>query len=209
MTEPSWIRPGEPATLLWHTGMARGRDGVHRYQIAGPAFDQPPPFPHFVLAPAERDGFAERLYRGEAGLDDLREFLSACVLARGEMIDDNEFLAASAEAPMLPVLDGWRPAPRPLLPYFADIGAFIPGSVPLYVTAEAHAAAQRASEAFAVAWVCEECGQADDAAVFLWTEHHADTVAVCCLIQNDVGVWTLRPRPFDFAREPATAGDPA
>ena len=209
MTEPTWIRPGDPATLLWHTGMARGRDGVPRYQIAGPVFDQPPPFPHFVLAPAEHDGFAGRLYRGAAGLAELREFLSACVLARGEMIDDNEFLAASAEAPVLPVADGWRSATRPMVPYLPDIGAFIPGGVPLYVTAAAHDAAQRAPETFAAAWVCEECGQADDAALFLWTERRPAAVRVCGVIQNDVGVWTVSFHPFDFAREPAPAGEPA
>jgi hypothetical protein len=105
---------------------------------------------------------------------------------------------------VLAVLDGWRDAPdRPALPYLADINAFMPASAPLYVTAEAHAAAQREPEQFSTAWVCDECGEAEDAGVFFWTAHRGSRVRVCFLIHNDAGVWTCRLHPFEFAKETA------
>ena len=87
------------------------------------------------------------------------------------------------------------------LPYLDDINAFMPAAAPLYVTAEAHAAAQREPEQFGTAWVCDECGEAEDAGVFLWTAHRGPRVRVCFLIHNDAGVWTCRLHPFEFAKE--------
>jgi hypothetical protein len=198
---PTWIAPGDTATLVWHTGAVRGADGVQRYQVSGPVFDQPPPSPYFLLAPAAREDFAATLYRGQGTLPALREFLADCVLARGGLVDATEFVAVAAEAPVLTVLDGWRTAAAsPRLPYLPDIGAFfLEGALPLHVTAEAHAAAQATPEVFQTAWVCEECGEAEDAGVFLWTAHHDGVVRVFLLIQNDAGVWSCALHPFEFA----------
>ena len=74
---------------------------------------------------------------------------------------------------------------------------------PLYVTAEAHAAARREPEQFATAWVCDECGEAEDAGIFLWTAHRRQAVRVCFLIHNDAGIWTCRLHPFEFSKETA------
>ena len=207
---PTWVRPGDAATLIWHNGMVEGRDRVRRYQVAGPVFDVAPASPYFLLAPVAREGFATALYRGQIALPDLRDFLNDCVLARGEMVDATEFVATSAETPVLPVLDGWRAVPdRPRLPYLREIEAFIPDELPLYVTAEAYAIAQRAPETFATAWVCDECGEAEDAAVFLWTAYRDESIRVCFLVQNDGGVWSCALHPFEFVRqgEPQPSGE--
>ena len=205
MTEPpSWIAPGDAATLVWYSGRGEGAGGVPQYQVAGPALDIPPASPHFLLAPVEREDFAALLYRGQAGLSELRGFLGHCLLARGHMSQSLDLVTASVETPVLPVLDAWRGAiARPLLPYLDDIGAFLPGERPLFVTSEAYAAAQQEPEQFATAWVCDECGEAEDAAAFLWTAHTGPSVRVCFLIQNDAGVWSCRLHPFEFLKEAA------
>jgi hypothetical protein len=201
---PAWIAPGDLATLVWYSGRGESAEGIALYQVAGPALDTPPASPFFLLAPLERGDFASRLYRGEAGLSDLRGFLGDCTLARGELILSLDRLAARAETPVLPVLDAWRAMPdRPLLPYLDDIGAFLPGERPLFVTPEACAAARQEPEQFGTAWVCDECGEAEDAAAFLWTAHAGPAVRVCFLIQNDAGVWSCRLHPFDFLKEAA------
>lgn len=207
MTDPpAWIQPGETATLIWYDA-AQGRpDGLRMYQIAGPVFESPPRSPYFLLAPVEQSEFSSRLYRGLVGLPELRQFLDRCVLAAGEMGESLDFITTRVETPALPVLDAWRAVPaRPLLRYLADITAFLPDDLPVYVTPEAYTAAQRAAESFATAWVCAECGQADDAAVFFWTVHRDDSVRVCFLIQNETGRWTCHLHPFEFARESACA----
>jgi len=201
---PRWIAPGDTATLLWYSGRGESPDGVPVYEIAGPAMELPPASPYFLLAPADRDDFAGRLYRGAVGVPELREFLSACVLARGELNPSLEWVAAPLSAQALPVIDGWRGlGERPVLSYLSDIGAFMPGDRPLFVTPEAHAAAQEAAEQFGTAWVCDECGEAEDAGVFLWTVRGEGTVRVCFLIHNDAGIWTCRLHPFEFDREAA------
>ena len=201
---PTWIAPGDAATLVWHSGRGEGAEGATVYLVAGPALDTPPPSPYFLLAPADRDEFAERLYRGEVDLDGLRNFLSDCVLARGEMSQSLDRIAVERETPVLDLLDAWRAeAAPPLLPYLDDISAFLPGERPLFVTPEAYAAARETPERFALAWVCEECGLAEDAAAFLWTAHAGETVRVCFLIQNDGGVWSCRLHPFEFSKEAA------
>jgi len=201
---PRWIAPGDTATLLWYSGRGESPDGVPVYEIAGPAMELPPASPYFLLAPADRDDFAGRLYRGAVGVPELREFLSACVLARGELNPSLEWVAAPLSAQALPVIDGWRGlGERPVLSYLSDIGAFMPGDRPLFVTPEAHAAAQEASEHFGTAWVCDECGEAEDAGVFLWTARGEDAVRVCFLIHNDAGIWSCRLHPFEFNREAA------
>ncbi len=201
---PRWIAPGDTATLLWYSGRGESPDGVPVYEIAGPAMELPPASPYFLLAPADRDDFAGRLYRGAVGVPELRDFLSACVLARGELNPSLEWVAAPLSSPALPVIDGWRGlGERPVLSYLSDIGAFMPGDRPLFVTPEAHAAAQEAAEQFGTAWVCDECGEAEDAGVFLWTARGEDVVRVCFLILNDAGIWSCRLHPFDFNREAA------
>jgi hypothetical protein len=52
---PTWIAPGDAATLVWHSGRGEGAEGAAVHLVAGPALDTPPPFPHFLLAPADRD----------------------------------------------------------------------------------------------------------------------------------------------------------
>jgi hypothetical protein len=201
---PAWIAPGDAATLVWYSGRGESAEGIAFYQVAGPALDTPPASPFFLLAPLERGDFASRLYRGEIGLSDLRGFLGDCTLARGELSESLDRLAARAETPVLPVLDAWRAMPdRPLLPYLDDIEAFLPGERPLFVTPEACAAARQEPEQFGTAWVCGECGEAEDAAAFLWTAHAGPAVRVCLLIQNDAGVWSCRLHPFDFLKEAA------
>jgi hypothetical protein len=205
---PTWLRPGDTATLLWGSAAGRHPDGSRLYDIAGPMLEVPPASPAFLLAPPAREDFAERVYRGRAGLDDLRDFLGACALVRGELLE-MELLLARDEVPALAVLDEWRGLPaRPLVPYLEDIAAFMPEDVPIYVTPEAHRAAQSAAEMFGTAWVCEECGDAADAGVFLWTAAREDRVRVCLLLRNDVGVLTCHLHPFDFRRHGA-AQEPA
>lgn len=201
---PSWIAPGDAATLVWYSGRGESADGMPLYQVAGPALDIPPASPYFLLAPVEREDFAGLLYRDQVGLPELRGFLQHCLLARGEMSPSLDQVAAGVETPVLPVLDAWRgTAARPLLPYLDDIGAFLPGERPLFVTPEAYAAARQEPEQFGTAWVCDECGEAEDAAAFLWTAHAGRTVRVCFLIQNDAGVWSCRLHPFEFLKEAA------
>ncbi|HEX9421032.1 MAG TPA: hypothetical protein VGA81_18400 [Methylomirabilota bacterium] len=201
---PAWIVPGDAATLVWYSGRGESAEGVPLYQVAGPALDAPPASPYFLLAPLERDDFASRLYRGLVDLPELRGFLDDCTLARGEMSESLDRVAVRAETAVLPVLDAWRVLPaRPLLPYLDDIGAFLPGARPLFVTPEAYATARQEPEQFGTAWVCDECGEAEDAAAFLWTAHAGPIVRVCFLIQNDAGVWSCRLHPFEFLKEAA------
>ena len=205
MTElPTWIAPGDAATLVWYSGRGESAEGVPLYQVAGPALDTPPASPCFLMAPLERGEFASRLYRGQVGLAELRGFLDDCTLAHGELSEALDHVNVRAETPVLPVLDAWRAIPaRPLLSYLDDIGAFLPGDRPLFVTAEAYTAARQEPEQFGTAWVCDECGEADDAGTFLWTAHAGPNVRVRFLIQNDAGVWTCRLHPFEFLREAA------
>ncbi len=200
----SWIEPGASATLIWHGAAASRPDGGRLYSVSGPALEQPPAFPYFILASVEDGDFAGRLYRGQVTLRDLRVFLSRCRIAHGALVDEMQYVATGDEAPVLPLLDGWRDEVlAPVLPYLDDINAFMPAGAPLYVTADAHAIAQREPEQFATAWVCDECGEAEDAGVFFWTAHRGMAVRVCFLIHNDAGIWTCRLHPFEFAKETA------
>ena len=201
---PDWIRPGDTATLLWHGARAERPGGPRMYQVAGPALEGLPAAPRFLLAPTEREDFAARLYRGGVGLPALRDFLSECRIARGELVDDGEFLAVTDETPVLPLIEGWKGGPgRPLVPYLQDLAAFMPADTPLYVDPAAHAAAQREPELFRVAWVCDECGDAADAGIFLWTAHRGAGIRVCLLIHNDAGIWQVSLHPFEFPKETA------
>ena len=200
----TWIEPGASATLIWHGATAPRPGGGRLYTVSGPALEQPPHTPYFILASVEDEAFAGQLYRGQVTLADLRAFLSRCRLAHGELVDEMQYVATSCETAVLPLLDDWRAeAGPPVLPYLDDINAFMPAAAPLYVTTEAHEAARREPEQFTTAWVCDECGDAEDAAVFLWTAHRGAAVRVCFLIQNDAGVWTCRLHPFEFAKEAA------
>jgi hypothetical protein len=200
----TWIEPGASATLIWHGAAASQPGGGRLYVVSGPILEQPPASPYFILAAEEDGDFAVQLYRGHVTLPELRAFLSRCRITRGALVDDQQYVATAEEVPVLAVLDDWRERPGPpALPYLDDIGAFMPASAPLYVTAEAHAAAQSEPEQFGTAWVCDECGEAEDAAVFFWTAHRGPRVRVCFLIHNDAGVWTCRLHPFEFAKETA------
>ena len=200
----TWIEPGASATLIWHGAVAPQPGGGRLYVVSGPILEQPPASPYFILAAEEDGDFADRLYRGQVALPELRAFLARCRVARGELGDDQQYVATAEELPVLAVLDAWRDRPGPpALPYLDDINAFMPASAPLYVTAEAHAAAQQEAEQFGTAWVCDECGEAEDAGVFFWTVHRGPAVRVCFLIHNDAGVWTCRLHPFEFAKETA------
>jgi len=79
-----------------HPDLARrGRHRTRRgrlYAISGPALEQPPASPHFLLAPAEDDAFAARLYRGQVTLGDLRAFLARCRIAQGAVVDEMQYL---------------------------------------------------------------------------------------------------------------------
>jgi hypothetical protein len=199
-----WIEPGASATLIWHGATAPQPGGGRLYSVSGPVLELPPASPYFILASEEAGDFANRLYRGQATLGDLLEFLAHCRIARGALVDDMQYVATDEEAPVLPLLDAWRGIPGPpALPYLDDINAFMPAGTPLYVTAAAHAAALREPEQFTTAWVCDECGEAEDAGVFFWTAHRGPAVRVCFLIHNDAGVWTCRLHPFEFVKETA------
>ena len=199
---PDWFHPGDHATVVWHGPRAERSDGTGLYQVAGPELAGPDPPRRFLLAPTERDEFATRLYGGLVGLNGLRAFLGECRLARGELIEEGAYLSISDEIPVLPLVEAWKRAPgRPRLPYLADIAAFMPADQPLYVDPTAHAHALREPECFRTAWVCDECGDAADAGVFLWTAHGAAEVRVCLLIHNDAGVWKVSLHPFEFPKE--------
>jgi hypothetical protein len=199
VTEPPvWISPGETATLIWYDAAADGGAGRRVYQIAGPLLEAAPRTPYFLLAPAEEAAFSGRLYRDEVTVPELRRFLGACTLARGHIDASMETLIAGPETAALPLLDRWRGAlDRPLEPYVAEISAFL-RDLPVYVSADAHAAARRAREAFARAWVCAECGDPEAMSVYLWTVRSGERVRVCLLIENEGGRWTCHFHPFDF-----------
>lgn len=199
---PEWFRPGDRATLVWHGPRAERPGGPRVYPVAGPELAGPAPPTRFLLAPTERDEFAQRLYDGLVGLNGLRGFLAECRLARGELIEEGAYLSIHDEVPVLPLVEAWKSdAGRPVIPYLSDIAAFMPGDEPLYVNPAAHAQALRDAECFRTAWVCDECGDAADAGVFLWTAHRDDGVRVCLVIHNDGGVWQVRLHPFEFPKE--------
>ena len=200
---PIWIRPGVITTLLWYDGLRERPDDGRLYQVAGPALEQPPASPYFLLAPLERSDFAGRLYRSEVSLEDLRGFLGTCDVVEGRLTEELDFVAARRRAPVLPVLDAWgEMAPGELVPYRRDIDALLPPDAnPLFVTEDAYRSVQREPDRFGAAWVCEECGEAEDAAVFLWTTHRDDVIQVRLTIENQGGVWTCRLLPFTFRKE--------
>ena len=209
---PDAPAPGARATVLW-LGEGVAVHGGHRlYPVLGPVLDVSLAGDLFLLAPGARDAIASRLYSGAVGVDELRAFLAECRLARGELLDEGAALQVRAEWPVLELVEAGRAAAGvPHLGYLEDIGAFLLDERPLFVSPEAVAAA-RADEAFALASVCDSCGRADDAAVFIWTarrpaggppgESDARPARVRLLLENDVGVWTCRLHPFEFAPPP-------
>jgi len=199
---PDRLSPVQTATLIWYDASERRPDGVAAYQVAGPVLERVPEWPCFLLAPVEEGAFADRLYRGEVGLAELRTFLGRCVLALGWMTPELDCVYARAEAEPLGLLDAESLPERPVLPYLADIDAFLHEGLPVFVSPEALAAARREPECCALASVCAACGEADDASVFLWTRHVGGQVRVVLLIQNEDGRWTCRLYPFDFERDP-------
>jgi hypothetical protein len=198
---PDWIAPGERATLIWYEAAQRAPDGTGIYQVSGPVLERAPTSPYFLLAPLQKSEFADRLYRNEATLAELRDFLDQCVLAEGWISDALDCVFTRAQARPLALLDAWRVSERPLVPYRADLEAFLCDDLPVFVSPSAHAAAQGAAESFATASVCSGCGQAEDAAVFFWTAPSPGRVRVCLLIENEGGRWTCRFHPFEFERK--------
>jgi hypothetical protein len=193
--------PGAPATVLWLGEGVAVDAGHHLYPVLGPVLEAPLAGDLFLLAPGRRDAIAERLYAGAVGVEELRAFLAECRLARGELLDEGAAVRVGVEWPVLALVEAGAAAGVPRLGYLEDIGAFLLDERPLYVSAEAVAAA-RAGEAFALASVCDSCGRADDAAVFVWTARGPDDqapVRVRLLLENDAGLWTCRLHPFEFA----------
>lgn len=207
MDIPSWIRPGLTGTLIWYDGVGEASDHQRLYQVSGPVLEAPPTSPHFLLVPVGQSDFAARLYRSEVSLSDLRVFLESCELTEGRLTEEMDFVAARRLTPVLAVLDAWgESAAGDTLAYHDDIGAFLAGDSPLFVSAEAYARLQREPDRFGTAWVCEECGEAADAAVFLWTTHRETTVQVRLVIENAGGVWTVRLHPFEIRKEGSKHG---
>jgi hypothetical protein len=198
---PGWIAPGERATLIWYEAAQRAPDGIGIYQVSGPVLEHAPTSPYFLLAPLREGDFADRLYRNEATLAELRDFLEQCVLADGWMSDALDCIFTRAHARPLTLLDAWRAGERPVVPYRPDLEAFLCDDLPVFVSRAAYAAAQGAAESFAMASVCAGCGQAEDAAVFFWTVHQHGRIRVCLLIENEGGHWTCRFHPFEFERK--------
>src|SRR5262249_31575810 len=201
MTElPRWTEPGASATLIWYDAVDVRPDGVRVYQVSGPVLDAAPPSPYFVLAPLQQSGFADRLYRGEVTLPELRSFLEHCSFAHGALGDGLDVVFTRAEVGVLTLLDAWTTsADRPLVPYSPELDAFLwDDAPPIFVSPEAYREAQQSSERFRIASVCAGCGEPDDASVFFWTRRGAGRVRVCFLIQNEGGCWTCRLHPFEF-----------
>jgi hypothetical protein len=201
---PCWIAPGERATLIWYEGAQLAPDGSGIYQVSGPVLERAPTSRYFLLAPLREGEFAGRLYRNEATLAELRDFLDQCVLAEGWMSDALDCVFTRAQARPLPLLDAWRAgSERPIVPYRADLEAFLCEDLPVFVSPAAYAAAQAGAETFATASVCAGCGEAEDAAVFFWTARRHGRVRVCLLIENEGGRWTCRLHPFEFESDTA------
>ena len=133
---------------------------------------------------------------------ELRDFLAGCRVAEGGLDGDLEFVAARREAPLLPLLDEWarEPVGDPL-PFLADINAFLLDGVPFFVEPMSYALLQQEPERFGAVWVCEECGEAEDQAVFLWTVHAPRTIRVRLAIRNTGGVWNCWLHPFEIQKE--------
>lgn len=200
--ETTWIQAGAAATLIWYDAVTEAGPG-RVYQVAGPVLEVTPDSPYFILAPQERGEFASRLYASKVSLAELSDFLTSCRVAEGRLDTECEFVVARRETSLLPLLDHWarRPSGEPLS-FRPDINAFLLlDEVALFVTPESHTAVQEEPERFAIAWVCEECGEAEDQSVFLWTLHDTRAIQVRLAIQNTAGVWTCRLHPFQIRKE--------
>ena len=199
--ETTWIQAGAAATLIWYDAVTEAGQG-RVYQVAGPVLEVTPESPYFILAPQERGEFASRLYASKVSLTELSDFLTSCRVAEGNLDTEYEFVVARREALLLPLLDHWarEPSGEPLS-FRPDINAFLFDEVALFVTPESHTAVQQEPERFAAAWVCEECGEAADQSVFLWTVHDTRAIQVRLAIQNTAGVWTCWLHPFQIRKE--------
>jgi len=203
--DTDWIRPGVRATLIWVDGDREFPSGRRCYEVAGPALEERPPSPFFVVAPLAQSEFAGRLYRGQVTLDNLRRFLGECRIVRGGLSEGCDVLVAAEEAPLLPLLDEWAgDEGGALVPYRDEIEAFLSDDHALHVTANAHLAAQRFPEHFGSTWVCEACGEPEDAANFLWTVHRGSTIQVRLAIENVGGAWTCWLHPFQIVKAEAS-----
>jgi hypothetical protein len=194
---PDWIQPGAQATLIWADSRQEVPDGTHLYEIAGPVLQHPPTSPFFLIAPLSQSDFAGQLYRDKVTVEDLRRFLADCLIALGGVGDDLGTLIAVREAALLPLLEEWADDEGgALLSYREEIGAFLHDNLPLNVTTGAHQGLQQSPEYFGSAWICEGCGEPEDAANFLWTRHQGSVIQVRLVIQNIEGTWTCWLHPF-------------
>jgi hypothetical protein len=202
---PEWLAPGCRVTLVWvDGGPLPGHGGSRLYHVAGPLLEDHPETGCFLLAPAERDTFAESAYRGEATAEDLRALLASCTVARGRLSDARDTVAVHDEVPALPLLDAWRLGPAgEVLSYLPEIDGVLTAGGFLRLTAGAHRRVQEGGETLATAWVCEECGDPRDDAVLVWTAPSPMGIRACLVVEITGGVWRCRLHPFDL-RAPAT-----
>jgi hypothetical protein len=176
------------------------------YRIAGPLLAGPSESGCYLLAPAARDDFVARVYGGAATLAEIRALLGEAALARGALAEDGERLAVGDQVPALPLVEAWRGVARPVLPYVPELEGVLLEDGLLRLTPDAYRAIQAQAEVFQTGWVCEECGDPEDAAVVLWTAREGGRVRVCFVAEIEHGVWRCRLHPFDLAGEGSGLG---
>ena len=187
------------AILVWVSGRGEPREGSGLsavYELSGPAFEVPPEADHYIVAPKDEGEFAAALYGGKVSPERLRRFLSRCRLAAGGLSEELEYVLAREEQPLLPLLDAPGSVPPPPLPYDEQIECFFLDGVAVPVLPDVYRTILAEPEFFGTASVCEGCGEAEDAAVFLWTRRAGHAVRVNLLIQNQGGIWTCWIAPF-------------
>jgi len=190
---------GVKAILLWSGG--RIEPPAHAglasvYELGGPVFETDPESGHYILAPMDAGDVATALYEGRVSAERFRRFLSRCHLATGRLSQDLGHLLVREEVPLLPLLDRLGSEPAPPLPYDAQIECFLVDDATLPVRPDIYQAMLREEEFFGTASVCEECGQAEDVGVFLWTRKDNGAVRVNFVIQNQGGIWRCWIAPF-------------
>jgi hypothetical protein len=194
---PDWIRPGVQATFIWIDGDRELPGGSHLYEIAGPVLESQQASPFFVVATLDQAKFADQLYRGAVTPEELRQFLHHCRIVKGKVGEELDLLATVEEAALLPLLDEWAQREHgELVSYEEEADAFLYGDLPIHATSDAYQALQHSHEALVKTWVCNGCGEPEDASNFFWTVHRASAIQVRLVIQNVGGTWTWWLHPF-------------